>query len=519
MSTEEARASALAEAMFYFNDDRLEGVQPLMDAVGHADPDEQRTAYEDALRLIEQGKFAQSVGPLRELVAQKPTASRYRVALGHALLGMREHQAALECLDPVLKRNPDDLSGLLLKGVALNGLKCSTDALAIFNRMLEIDPACATAYYNRTLSYHNLSRYHEALDSISTAVRLQPDYADAHATRADLALRLNLNEETLYSATRALELDPGNKAGAYCKASILLGKADFAQGWAAMARACGKTWHIDCPEKLWDGSQDLAGKTLVVDTEFGMGDNIQMSRYMLAAKAAGAHVIYRAHQWLAPLMKLVPSMGEIIGMHETPPPFDLHCSIMALPHCFRTTLDTIPFTSRYLDSDATKRAEWESFLGPREPHRPRIGLVWRGNPNHGNDANRSMTLAEFAPHLPAGPQYVSLQQVVGPEDALQLEQRPDITLVGSHLRNYADTAALIDCLDLVISVDTSVAHLSGALGKPTWIMIPVVPEFRWLDTRSDSPWYSSVKLYRQKIPKNWDYVCRSLHFAIRDLMD
>jgi ADP-heptose:LPS heptosyltransferase len=184
--------------------------------------------------------------------------------------------------------------------------------------------------------------------------------------------------------------------------------------------------------------------------------------------------------------------------------FDYHCPLLSLPLAFKTTLSSIPSTTPYVHADPTKLAYWTNKLG--EPRRPRIGLVWSGRAAHKNDRNRSIGLAALVRHLPAGFEYVSLQKDVRDSDKPVLESNPHIRHLGTDLDDFTDTAALCELMDVVISVDTSVAHLSGALGKPTWVLLPYSPDWRWLLERDDSPWYPSVKLFRQPRVGDWGSV-------------
>lgn len=204
---------------------------------------------------------------------------------------------------------------------------------------------------------------------------------------------------------------------------------------------------------------------------------------------------------LVKLLRGLPWVAQIIPVGEKLPNFDFHCPLLSLPLALGTTLETIPSFKRYLHSAQGKRIEWESRLGQRI--KPRIGLVWSGSATHKNDHNRSISLAVLLPYLPEGYDYVCLQKEMRDQDKPVLAASHRIRFFGNELADFSDTAALCDLMDLVISVDTSVAHLAGALGRPTWILLPYVPDWRWLLDRDDSPWYPSVRLYRQPVLSDW----------------
>ena len=215
-------------------------------------------------------------------------------------------------------------------------------------------------------------------------------------------------------------------------------------------------------------------------------------------------VVFEVPRVLAGLLRKLPGVGQFVVQGDPLPPVDFHCPLLSLPLGFETTLATIPSPQSYLESDAEKLAMWSKRLGQK--NRPRIGLVWSGNSRHSNDHNRSIPLASILSDLPAKFDYVSLQREVRDSDQALLDSHPEIRHFGAELEDFTDTAALCTLMDLVISVDTSVAHLSGALGRPTWILLPYLPDWRWLLDREDSPWYSSVKLYRQASTGHWDPV-------------
>jgi hypothetical protein len=284
---------------------------------------------------------------------------------------------------------------------------------------------------------------------------------------------------------------------------------DFEAGWPRReARWNSKL----CPdiypkfsEPIWLGKEPVEGKTVLVHVDEGLGDTIQFVRYVPMLAARGARVILVVAKALHALLSGFPGASECLMVADKLPPFDMHCPICSLPLAFGTRLDTIPSATSYLPTPPPERRKaWEGRLGPR--NRLRIGLVWSGSPKHANDLNRSLSLQTLSCILDVEATFISLQKDPRPADKAVLEQRPDIVDLADHLADFAETAALVSCLDLVITVDTSVAHLAGALGCPTWILLPYVPDYRWMLDRDDSPWYSSVRLFRQSVTRDYQSV-------------
>jgi hypothetical protein len=270
------------------------------------------------------------------------------------------------------------------------------------------------------------------------------------------------------------------------------------------------------PQPLWLGVEDIAGKTILLHSEQGFGDAIQFCRYVPLVAARGARVILEVRPPLAALMATLAGPSAVIAKGDPLPDFDLHCPLLSLPLAMGTRLETIPAQVPYLRARPELSAAWAERLGARM--RPRIGLCWSGNATNERDSQRTMRLADFLPLLDLDATFVSLYQDIRPDDAPVLAGRPDILQFGEALKPFTETAALIGALDLVISVDTSMAHLAGALGKPFWVPLSYVPEWRWLLKREDSPWYPTARLFRQDEGRAWDGVVARMRTALGDLI-
>jgi hypothetical protein len=289
----------------------------------------------------------------------------------------------------------------------------------------------------------------------------------------------------------------------------LLFLGDFERGWRgyewrwknARRLAIGELRNFSQP--LWLGEESLAGKRLLLHSEAGLGDTLQFCRYAPLAAALGATVYIEVQ---APLVRILANLEGVqppIPKGSPLPAFDYHCPMMSLPLAFKTTIETVPHAAQYLNADRARVAERRALL--HDVGRPRVGLVWSGNPNNTIDPRRKIRLADLAASLPREFQYFSLQKDVRPEDRAALEENAFIRPFDNTL-DFVDTAALCECMDVVVTVDTSVAHLSAALGQRTWILLPFLPDWRWMREREDTPWYPSAKLYRQKVAGEWGEV-------------
>jgi hypothetical protein len=266
---------------------------------------------------------------------------------------------------------------------------------------------------------------------------------------------------------------------------------------------------------MWLGKEPLDGKTILIHTDEGLGDSIQFVRYVPMVAALGARVILVVEDALCPLLSGLTGVWQCLPKSAgTMPAFDMYCPMASLPLAFGTKLETIPSATPYLPASAESRLQaWEDRLGPHD--RLRVGLIWSGNPKHKNDYNRSIPLRMLARILDVDATFVSVQKDARPDDRATLLERSEIVDLTAHLTDFAETAALLSCLDLVITVDTSVAHLAGALGRPTWILLPYTPDYRWLLDRDDSPWYPTVRLFRQNETRDYASVLDQVRDQLR----
>jgi len=440
---------------------------------------------------------------------------------GTTLVALNRIDEALASYDRALAARPDFAEAFSNRGSALEKAARIEEALASYDRALVLRPDFVDALYNRGNVLKALNRHDEALASYDRALVLRPGYADAHNNRGQVLKELTRYDEALASYDAALAVQPGHIM-AHCNAAALrLLTGDFSRGWQDYEWRWKKQSVLSAnrnfTQPLWLGREAIAGKTILLHSEQGLGDTIQFCRYVPLVAARGARVIFEVQKSLHALLSGLEGAAQVIAKGSPLPAFDLHCPLLSLPLAFDTRPETIPSENAYLRAPAQQSRVWQTRLA--EKAQPRVGLVWSGNPGHERDRERSIALRALLPLLDAKATFVSLQKEMRAEDAVVLEERGDILPVGEELGDFSDTAALLSQLDLVISVDTSVAHLAGALGKPVWILLTRFPDFRWLLDRDDSPWYPSARLYRQDVTCSWHGVIARVRAALFDFAD
>lgn len=394
-------------------------------------------------------------------------------------------------------------------------------ALVSGRRALQLRPAMTGVHGNLGHALRDLGRSQEALAEFDLAIAEQPDSAVQHCNRGTALLELSRIPEAIASFDQALALNPAYAVAAFDKGLSLLLSGDFAQGWplyerrkqlmAARARPYG------APE--WDGKQPLAGSSILLHADQALGDTLQFARYARLAAARGARVVLAAQPRLRELLGTLGSSVIVTSVEEAEPECDWRCALASLPGLFGTTLENIPAEVPYLAADPARVAHWGQHL-PGAGFR--IGIVWQGSRNRIDHA-RSIPLQRFArlAKVP-GVVLISLQKGDGAEQLASLAAPLEIRDLGPHWdegpQAFLDTAAVMSHLDLVITCDTALAHLAGALARPTWLALRHVPDWRWLLERSDSPWYPSMRLFRQAQPGNWEGVFEALERALRELL-
>jgi tetratricopeptide (TPR) repeat protein len=432
-------------------------------------------------------------------------------AVALSRLGRRE--AAIASYDRAIALKADYAEAYRNRATVEVELGRLAAALVSCEHAVELEPGCAQAHYNHGVVLLALRRHSEAITSLDQAIAIDRGHVEAYVSRGNALQELMRLSDALASYEQAIECNPGFAGAHYNKAITCLLLGDLEAGFREYEWRHG----VDRPtvqqrrfrQPLWTGKEPLGGRTMLIHSEQGLGDTLQFCRYASRVAELGAEVWLEVPRPLATLLSSVDGVSRVMVPDRSPPETDLHCPLMSLPLACGTTLSTIPGVTKYLRAEQVKVMSWEARLPSRG--QPRIGLVWSGRSEHIHDQQRSIPLADLVAKLPVGLRYLSLQKEVRPSDLGVLRGNPWISDVSEELDDFSDTAALCRCLDLVISVDTSVAHLSGALGVETWVLLPFRPDWRWLLGRADSPWYPSMKLYRQPAAGAWEEVLQRVH--------
>ncbi len=430
---------------------------------------------------------------------------------GHALLSLGRPQEALAAFERVLALVPHHPDARLNRAIALAALARHQEALVDFDAAVAVSPANPMAHYNRGIALSDLQRPEEAVVAYDRALSIAPDHVKAWNNRGLALAALNRHREALVSYRKAVEIRDDYADAHFHQSLTLLTVGDFRRGFEEYEwrwrRAGMRPRGLGRP--LWLGDYPLQRKTILLHAEQGLGDTIQFARYIPSLARMGAKVILEVQPQLEALLAAVEGVARIVARGDELPAFDVHCPLGSLPLAFKTEPATIPAEIPYLQADAARIAKWRARLEALD--RPRIAIAWSGNPGHRNDRNRSIALSRLAALWPTGcARFVSIQRELRDEDAERLAREPGIAHIGAELEDFADTAAVVALVDLVVTVDTSVAHLAGAMGRPVFILLPFAPDWRWLVAGETSRWYPSARLFRQPSIGDWDSVIERL---------
>jgi tetratricopeptide (TPR) repeat protein len=464
------------------------------------------------------GQPAAALESYERSLALQPRQGETHFNLGTVLLALGRPAQALASFEQAVAFAPLFADAWNLRGVALGESGRHTEALESYERALALRPDFAGAWNNQGMELQALGRPLDALASFERALRIQPDMLDALNNHGAALGCLNRLDEGLASFDRALAVAPHDPVAAWNKSTTLLLRGNFAEGWPlyeARMRVKGLPIRIESSgQPRWTGEQPIHGKTVYVHAEQGLGDTLQFCRYVPLLRARGAEVVFEVQPQLRALLQALPGGARLIAHRAEPVgPFDLYCSLQSLPAAFRTDLASIPAGVPYLSAAPDRIAYWASRVNDElgsAPRALRVGIAWQGNTSveSGRLRGRSIPLAAFAP-LAAFPglKLVALQKGPGAQQLATAPFSDRVFSFGDELDPgadaFVDTAALMMSLDLVITADTSIAHLAGALGVRVWVLLHTTSEWRWLTGRADSPWYPSMRLFRQTTPGDW----------------
>jgi Flp pilus assembly protein TadD len=458
------------------------------------DPD---ALYVCGLLHLRAGAHAQAIEALGAALQLHPDHAGARRNLVRALMATGQSQIALQQAEVALRAVPDSAEMHYMRGTALNALGQPTEAADALRQAVALDPDHAASWLNLGNACADLDQMEEAERHCRSALRLDPTLAEAHASLGYLLTARGDLAGAVAACRAAIRLRPGFVQAHWNLATAALLGGDLLRGfreyeWRKRHDRFRRDF-VNLPGPVWDGS-DPAGRTILVKSEQGYGDTIQFSRFLPLIAERGGIPVLACEPPMVPLFAAGLPGVQVVAKADPLPRYDAWIDQMSLPLAFQTTIDTIPGAEGYLRADPVRVAAWRARL----PGDLLVGLAWAGNPLHSNDRRRSIPPAALVPILAMGGlDWISLQP------GQRLDGLADVT---PWLTDFAETAALIACLRLVVTVDTAVAHLAGALGVPVWIMLPNAPDWRWMLGRDSSPWYRSVRLYRQPHRGDWDSV-------------
>jgi tetratricopeptide (TPR) repeat protein len=467
---------------------------------------------QQGLGLLQQGQFASGAAVLQQSLAQNAKQPEVSYNLGYALQQLGLHDSAIQAFGQAIALMPEDVDARMSRGHVLATQQRFDEALADFSKATRLAPQLPDAWNNLGNVLQDLQRDEEAIAAYDQALALRPGFAQAWFNKGKALGALGHYPAADAAYEKALALNPNYDEAKWHQSWVKLVQGDFKSGWAlfearwTVPQLGNQRRYPQLPQ--WLGKESIAGKSILLYAEQGLGDTLQFCRYVPVLQALGARVslavqqplvLLLAGQW--PGVMVAEAFADVSG-------FDLATPLMSLPLALGTTLEKIPAEVPYIQvANATTVAA---------RGRPRVGLVWSGSAGHKNDKNRSMALSVLAPLFELPVDWVCLQPDVRESDRAWLAAHPEVVLNQSALTDFAETARIIAGLDWVVTVDTAVAHLAGALGKETWLLLPAGPDYRWLLERTDSPWYPTVRLFRQQQRGGWSGVVAKVSAAIQD---
>ena len=504
-------------------------------------PDQFETLQLLAELKMQRGKPGEAFRHMSAAVAARPGSADARIHLGHVLRALKRDADALASFEEAQKLDPANIDALGNRGDVLLALGRPGEALACFEQILAVSPGHLEARanrgaalaalgrhnealvdfdvvfaaapnpmvaFNRGLALANLGRTAEAVEAYDRTLAMTPNHLAALSSRGVALQALNRHAEAIASFDRALALAPDYADAHFNKSLALLATGDYGRGLAEYewrwkrSGAAPRRREFDGP--LWLGETPLGNRTILLYAEQGLGDTIQLARYAGLLARAGAKVVLEVQPELKALLSRLPGCAAVIGRGEPRPRYDVHCPLGSVPLALKTRPDEVPAEIPYLSVDTERVARWRPRLAAFGA--PRVAIVWAGNASHANDRIRSLPLGKLAPLWADGRgRFVSLQRDLRAGDAELLASAPVLHL-GAELADFDDTAAVLAECSLVIRVDTSVAHLAGALGRPLWVLLPFSSDWRWTAQGEPSPWYPAARLFRQPQPGDWDSV-------------
>lgn len=473
-------------------------------------------AITSAFEHYKAGRLDEAGNLCRKILRRQPKNFNILNLFGIIYYQKKDYDSAINYLEKAVSINPSVAEIQNNLGLALFGKGQFDAAIPCFKEAVQLNSFYSEAYVNLGSAVFQKGLLDEAREYYRKALQYNPNHRDACNNLGTVLLTLGQYQESARFFRKAIGLKPDVARAHFNLSFVLLLLGDFKNGWKEYFWRWGmEEYRVpNWPQPIWDGT-DFTGKTLFIHVEQGFGDLIQIVRYIPLVADRGGEIILECHKELLSLIKNVEGVEHIVAPEESLPSFDIHCPLLCLPMIFDTNLDTIPAKIPYIKADDLLMKQWKEKIG--ESSSVKVGLLWQGNPVHKRDHERSIAFEKLAPLAEIkGVSFYSLQKGEGSEQAKNPLCGMKLIDLMDEVRDFSDTAALIENLDLVISVDTSVAHLAGAMGKPVWTLIQYSPDWRWMLDREDSPWYPTMRLFRQPAFGDWDSVIRRVTDALKE---
>ena len=502
-------AEALKMGLTQHQAGQFAAAEPIYRQILQQQPDYPSALHLLGLLLSQTGRHQEGVPLIEHAVALDPVPAVYHGNLGWAYLISGRYEEASAALEQALGRNPNYPDAYYNAGRVNQALGRRDAAEASLRLCLQIHPDRADALALLGQVLQDLERFTEARQCYERAIELNPPSVALHYNLGSVLQNQGQFSEAIQSYDRALSLDPGYAPALTSRGVVLLTLGDFSAGWAGYAHRAGcpdfEPSHFSDPP--WDGAP-LEGRTLLLHCEQGLGDTLQFIRYVKMLESRGDVIIVAAQRALMPLLEQ-SGYSQVVDREKVLPAFDVHAPLLNMPRIFRTELDSVPRDVPYLAADPGRISTWGEQLAKYPGLR--VGIAWRGDKGYRFDRSRSILLQSFAPlaQIP-GVWLISLQKGFGSEQIAEVADRFVVVDLGPSFDQasgaFLDTAAVMKNLDLVVTCDTAIGHLAGALGVPVWTAIPQPSDWRWMLDRTDSPWYPTMRLFRQSRPGDWDDV-------------
>lgn len=467
--------------------------------------------------LHRQGNSALAEVVYRQVLQQAPKNAKASFMLAVLLYSTGRLADARDSFKQAAETDDQWIDAQMNAGVVLYELQHFEEALEYLEKARQLSPKNLDVLVNLGNVLFELGRHQEAIDAFTRVVSETPKAQDARMNLANTLRDMRLFPQAVAAYDEALALDSNNAAVHFNRSLCLLTMGRLEEGWSEYEWRTQLPSLYDTKRKfkapLWTGKEAIDGCTILLHAEQGLGDTMQFARYAKAVQARGASVVLEVQAPVAEVISTLEGTGKVTARGTDPGPYDFHCPLLSLPHCFQTSLATIPGEVPYLEAASDRVARWRPIIAAHGGLR--IGLAWAGNAAYRQNHHRSISLSNILELLPSDSHAWSLQKEVSDADLELIRRTPQTDVFAANA--FPDTAAQMASLDLVITVDTSIAHLAGALGRPVWVLLSSNADWRWMDGRNDSPWYPNARLFRQVRHGEWAPVLESVRLALHQL--